>query len=87
MNKVLLFLTLILAFSNVFAGNDTEVLEFKSKIGFTNNEDKIADYAFLNDGNKILIIGQKNLQLWDVENTKLLTFYLFPAIIMQSHHL
>ena len=72
MKRVLLILTLIFAFSNVFAGNGNEVVEFKSKIGFINNEDKIANHEFLENGKKILIIGQKNLQLWDVENTKLL---------------
>ena len=72
MKKILVILTMIFAVSFVFAANDAEVLEFKGKIGFTNGEDKILDHQFLDNGKKILLIGEKNLQVWDVENAKLL---------------
>ncbi len=72
MKKISAVLIMIFAVSFVFAANDAEVLEFKGKIGFTNGEDKILDHQFLDSGKKILLIGEKNLQLWDVENAKLL---------------
>ncbi len=72
MKKILVILTMIFAVSFVFAANGAEVLEFKGKIGFTNAEDKILAHQFLENGKKVLIIGEKNLQLWDVENNKLL---------------
>ena len=55
----------------MFAGN-ADVIEFKAKIGFINDEDKIVAHEFLENGAKVLIIGEKNLQLWDVKNAKLL---------------
>lgn len=72
MKKISAVLIMIFAVSFVFAANDAEVLEFKGKIGFTNGEDKILEHQFLENGKKILLIGEKNLQLWDVENAKLL---------------
>ncbi|HEX8368753.1 MAG TPA: WD40 repeat domain-containing protein [Pyrinomonadaceae bacterium] len=72
MKKISIILIIICAVGFVFAQTDGEVLEFKSKIGFTGGEDKIVEYQFLENGKKLLIIGQKNLQIWDVENAKLL---------------
>ncbi|HEX9961730.1 MAG TPA: WD40 repeat domain-containing protein [Pyrinomonadaceae bacterium] len=72
MKKFSIILIIICAVNFVFAQADGEVLEFKSKIGFTNAEDKIVEYRFLENGRKLLIIGEKNLQIWDVENAKLL---------------
>src|SRR5829696_5049109 len=72
MKKFSIILIIICAVNFVFAQTGGEVLEFKSKIGFTNGEDKIIEHRFLENGKKVLIIGQKNLQIWDVENAKLL---------------
>jgi hypothetical protein len=72
MKKFLVVLTIICSALTAVRAADTEVLEFKSKIGFTNGEDKIAAYDFLENGKKILIIGEKNLQLWDVANAKMI---------------
>jgi WD40 repeat protein len=72
MKKILAALILIFAVGTVFGGTDGDVLEYKSKIGFTNGEDKIAAYDFLENGKKIVIIGERNLQLWDVENARLI---------------
>jgi len=71
MKKILAILTIIFAFTAAFAAAD-EVLEFKSKIGFSNGEDKIVEHRFIDNDKKLLIIGLKNLQIWDVENAKLL---------------
>ncbi|HLL99609.1 MAG TPA: WD40 repeat domain-containing protein [Pyrinomonadaceae bacterium] len=72
MKKFAVVLIIICAFSFVFAQNDGEILEFKSKIGFTSGEDKIIEHKFLENGKRLLIIGEKNLQVWDVDNAKLL---------------
>lgn len=72
MRIVNLILILLISCVFVFAAGGAEVLEFKGKIGFTNGEDKIVAHEFLENGSKVLIIGEKNLQLWDVENAKLL---------------
>ncbi|MDQ3801824.1 MAG: WD40 repeat domain-containing protein [Acidobacteriota bacterium] len=72
MKKLSIILIIICAVNFVFAQNDGEVLQFKSKIGFTAGEDKIVGHQFLENGRKLLIIGEKNLQVWDVENGKLL---------------
>ena len=72
MKAVNLILVLLFACIFTFAVNGADVLEFKTKIGFTNGEDKIVAHEFLENGSKVLIIGEKNLQLWDVENAKLM---------------
>jgi|GEM_PF-3836988 len=72
MKRFLVVLTIIFALTAAVLAVGGDVLEFKSKIGFTNAEDKIAAYDFLENGKKILIIGEKNLQLWDVENARLI---------------
>ena len=67
-------LLLLLAFSvmSVFASNDTEVLMFKAKVGFDRTEDKIIEYKFFDSGKKVFLLGAKSLQIWDVENNRLL---------------
>ena len=72
MKKVLVVLTIILSGAAALWAADGDVLEYKSRIGFTNGEDKIIEHRFLDSDRKLLIIGEKNLQLWDVENGKLL---------------
>lgn len=72
MKKVLVVLIIILSSLSVVFAADADVLIFKSKLGFTNGEDRIVEYRFLDSDRKLLIIGQKFLQLWDVENGKLL---------------
>ncbi|HEY0050078.1 MAG TPA: hypothetical protein VGB68_12365, partial [Pyrinomonadaceae bacterium] len=72
MRKFSIILIIICAVNFVFAQTGGEVLEFKSKIGFTGGEDKIVEYKFLENGRKLLLIGEKNLQIWDVENARLL---------------
>jgi len=67
--KMLLCLVLVVG---VFAQANKDILQFKAKIGFTQAEDKIVEYKFLENGKKVLLVGQKNIQLWDVEAAKLL---------------
>ena len=47
MNLISMILIIIFCGYFVFAVNGNEVLEFKSKIGFTTGEDKIVEYNFL----------------------------------------
>ena len=70
----LVFLSLFFSYV-VFAQNKPEFVKFRGKIGFVKNEDKIKDYKFSEDGREIFIIGQNNIQLWDVENAELLASY------------
>ena len=63
---------MFIASVSVFASNDSEILKYNAKIGFTNGEDTIAAHNFFDGGTKILLIGEKNLQIWDVETAKLL---------------
>ena len=72
MKRFLVVLMLLFAVGAVFGANDADVLEFRTKIGFINGEDKIIEHQFLENGTKLLLIGEKNLQLWDVENAKLI---------------
>lgn len=72
MKKILIVLIIVFAFNFASAQTGGEVLEFKAKIGFTGGEDKIVDYKFFENDRRLLIIGEKNLQIWDAENFKLL---------------
>lgn len=67
-----LILFLFLFSHSFFASNNSEVLKYNAKIGFTNGEDSISAHNFFDGGRKILLIGGKNLQIWDVESAKLL---------------
>lgn len=72
MKKFLAVLVLIFAVNIIFASSDGEVLEFKAKVGFVKSEDTIVEHKFLDGGKKLLIIGRKNIQIWDVETAKLI---------------
>lgn len=65
-------LFLLLSSLSVFAFSDTEILKYNAKVGFVNGEDTIEAYKFLEDEKKIFLLGDKNLQIWDVANEKLL---------------
>lgn len=49
-----------------------ELLEFIAETGFDKREDKIVKYKFFEDEKKIILFGEKNLQIWDYENGRLL---------------
>ena len=55
-------LLLILTF-NSFA---EDLLQFQAKAGFRENEDTIVEHRLVDNDRKLLLIGQKNFQLWDV---------------------
>lgn len=61
---------LLFAFS-AFAGD--EVFQLKARVGFTGGEDEIVRHHFIDDGRRLVIIGLRNLQIWDVENAKVIT--------------
>lgn len=54
------------------AQNLSDQVKFKGKIGFINDEDEIVEHKFIDGGKRLLIIGKRNLQIWDVENRQLL---------------
>lgn len=68
--KLILFLFLFSL--SVFASNDSETLKYNAKIGFTNGEDSISAHNFFDGGRKLLLFGEKTLQIWDVASGKLL---------------
>ena len=72
MRFILAILISIFTANFVFAADDSQILKFKAKIGFVKSDDTIVDHNFFDDGKRLLIIGQKILQIWDVENAKLL---------------
>ncbi len=63
-------LLVVIAAVNAFGAGD--VLKFHAKLGFVKGEDKITSYEFIDDEKKLVIIGQKSIQVWDVDNAKLL---------------
>lgn len=74
MRRISLILLVFLAATRcVFADDDDAILHFKAKIGFMNGEDKIVEYKFIDKDKKLVIIGEKVLQIWDVENARMLS--------------
>lgn len=72
MSRFLAVLTILIASAvSVLAADEAKVLEFKAKVGFTNGEDRIIEHRFLDDDRRLLIIGSKSLQIWDVESARL----------------
>jgi len=55
-----------------FAQSSDGILRFKAKIGFDDPKERIVAQKSIDNGSKILLVGTKNIQLWDVENGKLL---------------
>lgn len=65
----------LIAFCILFAlsgAANAELLEFIAETGFENKEDKIVKYQFFEGEKKIILLGEKKLQIWDYENGKLL---------------
>ena len=73
-NNLAVFLLVIgLTFSlslAAFAADD-EFLKYRGAVGFTDRSDKIVDYEFTKEGKKLIIIGEKHLQVWNVHELKL----------------
>jgi WD40 repeat protein len=72
MKFILAILISVLTVSFVFGANANDALKFKGKIGFKNEEDKILSYRFFDNESKVLIIGEKNVEIWDIESLKIL---------------
>ncbi|HNQ16109.1 MAG TPA: hypothetical protein PKM58_11130, partial [Pyrinomonadaceae bacterium] len=70
MNFKISVLFALFAAVHMYAADD--VLKFHAKLGFVKGEDKIASYEFIDDEKKLVIVGQKSIQVWDVDNAKLL---------------
>jgi WD40 repeat protein len=50
-----------------------EPLQYNGKIGFVNGEDIITFHRFFDNDKKLLVIGAKTVQLWDVETRKMIS--------------
>lgn len=50
--------------------NPQEVVSFKAKLGFENSEDKIIFFKFFDNEQKLLLLGIKHIQVWDVLENK-----------------
>lgn len=56
----------------VFGQNAADILEFKARIGFTEQEERIIGQKIFDDGRKIILIGKKTIQIWDIKDAKLI---------------
>ncbi|MEZ5347200.1 MAG: WD40 repeat domain-containing protein [Pyrinomonadaceae bacterium] len=71
MRTAFALMLLIAASAVAAASSGNEILELKAKIGFTNGQDRIVKYNLIGE-KRILLIGEKNIQIWDTENFKLI---------------
>jgi WD40 repeat protein len=51
---------------------DEEALRFKARIGFDDASERIVAQKSLDGDQKVLLVGKKTIQVWDVPNAKLL---------------
>jgi WD40 repeat protein len=70
--KVFLILLLLTSFNFAQADLEQNALRFKARIGFTAPDDHIFGQKFLEDERKVLLVGKKTIQIWDVADGKLL---------------
>ncbi len=71
MKTLSIILIIIFAVNFAFPQSNSDVVRFKGKVGFVNNEDEIVEHKFLDGGKRLLIFGEKKLQIWDVESGQL----------------
>ncbi len=68
----LIFLTsFLLVSANI--SHSADLLQFTAKAGFVQADDIIVEHKLVDDGHKLLLIGQQNIQLWDVASGKLVS--------------
>lgn len=71
--RILKFFSLVLILSCAsFAQVAPEILQFKARIGFSQNDERIIAWKFFEGDDKLVIVGRKSVQFWDVPNAKLL---------------
>ena len=71
--KFLRFIFILLIFvGSLAAQNAPEILHFKSRVGFENSDEKIVAQKFFDGDEKLVLIGKKSIQFWDVKDEKLL---------------
>lgn len=67
-------ITLIVLFLSIAAfaqTNDSNFLQFKARIGFDDEKERIAAQRYSDDGTKMTLIGLKSVQIWDIPTAKL----------------
>ncbi len=70
--RILKVFLLVLFLSILSFAQPSEALQFKARIGFIETGERIIAQKFFADDNKLVLIGRKSIQLWDVENAKLI---------------
>ena len=68
--KVFIFILFSLILSP--AQSETEILQFKARIGFTETDSRIVAQKFFDGDRKLVLIGKKTIQFWDVPNARLI---------------
>lgn len=66
------FQLFVLAISVLSVGANDGPLKYRGKMGFFDDSDSIAASEFVKDGSKLVLIGQKNIQIWDAKGLKLI---------------
>jgi uncharacterized phage-like protein YoqJ len=66
-----LLLSLLLS-SCIFAQANREIFGLQGQFGLTDKNEAAIQMAPLDDGNRLLLVGRKQLQLWDVPRAKLI---------------
>lgn len=70
--QILKVFLLSLFFSIVSFAQSAEILQFKTRIGFTENDERTVAQKFLDGDNRLVLVGKKSVQFWDVPNAKLI---------------
>jgi hypothetical protein len=67
------FFVLFLQLALTFSAFGSDLFKYKGRVGFTQAEDFIVDHQLIDNGTKLLLIGQKYFQVWDVETSRLVS--------------
>jgi WD40 repeat protein len=71
----LTLVVLILSIACIAQTNNSNFLQFNARIGFDDKKERIVAKRFSEDGTKLMLIGLKSIQIWDVPTAKLIKSY------------
>jgi hypothetical protein len=72
MRLLLIVIASLILIPAIYSQSSTGPLRFKAKIGFDNPEEKILDRKIFDNNRKLLLVGKKQVQAWDVATATLL---------------
>lgn len=72
------FLLVIFSTLVISAYSSNEDFEYKGGFDFENPHQKIKIHRFFDNGKKLLLVGNGNFQIWDIENNKAIKHYENP---------